>query len=322
MKKNTTKILMAALALFMAIGIATGTTFAWFALNNTVTATGMQVEVKSNTTFLLIGGSDTTTASAVQGQTGADRTTEDLTVLAADADVYPSAPALTAGEAAYLTTASGHKTTAGAAISTEGIQVTSNTTADDYTNWYTANALAVTASTIDTATVKQLATFADYVILKTVYLTVDVGANNAENLTITGKIAPSDIAAPVVDAKAAEGKTYYTYNSTTGVYTKVDSSSFVVGTTDVSAYYSSSKDITAVKVLVATDDGGFTVLDYTNNGTPVDISGSNTAITSTSVRRVDLYIYYDGTEDAVYTNNKANLGNATIDIEFGVTPVN
>ena len=46
MKKNTVKILMAALSLLMALGIATGSTFAWFSLNNRVTVTGMTVSTK------------------------------------------------------------------------------------------------------------------------------------------------------------------------------------------------------------------------------------------------------------------------------------
>ena len=50
MKKNATKILMAALSLIMALGIATGSTFAWFSLNAKVSVTGMQVttQVKNN----------------------------------------------------------------------------------------------------------------------------------------------------------------------------------------------------------------------------------------------------------------------------------
>lgn len=46
MKKNTARILIAVLCLIMAIGIATGSTFAWFSLNNRVTVTGMSVTTK------------------------------------------------------------------------------------------------------------------------------------------------------------------------------------------------------------------------------------------------------------------------------------
>ena len=55
MKKNTSKILMAALALFMAVGIATGSTFAWFSLNTQVSATGMQITAQVPTQLLIKG---------------------------------------------------------------------------------------------------------------------------------------------------------------------------------------------------------------------------------------------------------------------------
>ena len=80
-------------------------------------------------------------------------------------------------------------------------------------------------------------------------------------------------------------------------------------------------DITAVKILVATDDGGFAVLSSANNGSAVDIKGTNTAITDSGIRQVDIYIYYDGDETPVYTNNMANLKGADIELAFDVTPV-
>ena len=78
------------------------------------------------------------------------------------------------------------------------------------------------------------------------------------------------------------------------------------------------KAITGVKILVATDDGGFGILS-TANSTNVDIKGNNTAISGTTVRIVDIYIYYDGNDTSVYTNGAANLSGATIELTFDVT---
>ena len=75
-------------------------------------------------------------------------------------------------------------------------------------------------------------------------------------------------------------------------------------------------DIAACKVLVTTDDGAFVVLNSASGKT--DIKGSNTAITSSTVRVVNIYIYYDGTESVVYTNNANNLKGATIGLSFDV----
>ena len=271
MKKSTTKILVAALALFMAIGIATGSTFAWFSLNTTVTATGMQVVAKSDNTFLLIGTGDNDTAAEIQAIVG-DRTTTALTVSASEAKLYPASPAMTAAEAAYLPASTGKKV-GGDAITTAGVQVTDAATAAAVTNWFTANALAPDAAAIDATTARQLTSFAGYVITKTVYLTVDTGANNANNLSVTATITQK------------------------------------TGGTDISA----------VKILVTTDDGGFATLTSASN--TADIKGTNTAITSSTVRTVNIYIYYDGDETPVYTNNAANLTGADITLTFNVDAV-
>ena len=75
-------------------------------------------------------------------------------------------------------------------------------------------------------------------------------------------------------------------------------------------------DVSAVKVIVCTDDGGFAVLDSSSGKT--NIAGTNTDITSSVARQVDIYIYYDGDETPVYTNNMANLKGADISLLFDV----
>lgn len=54
MKKATTKILLAALSLIMAIGIATGSTFAWFVSNRTVTVGAIDATVTTGTQGLYV----------------------------------------------------------------------------------------------------------------------------------------------------------------------------------------------------------------------------------------------------------------------------
>lgn len=75
-----------------------------------------------------------------------------------------------------------------------------------------------------------------------------------------------------------------------------------------------------VKVLVVTDDAVMTTLTSTQSGSAISIQGSN-AITSTGVRQVDLYIYYDGKDSTVKTSNFANLVGADVSFEFTVEPV-
>lgn len=245
-------------------------TFAWFSMNTQVTATGMKVTAKSDNTYLLIS-STKSSASDIQTE---NATTVALTVSDEQSKVYPCAPALNDPEVGYLTVASGHKTVAGADITTAGVKVENYATAAAVTNWYTATAAASDASTMKEGTAKQLSTFTGYVIEKTVYLTVAKGANPANNLTVT----------PTITQKG------------------------------------SGSDISAAKVLVTTDGDAFTVLSKEQNGTKVDIKGSK-AITDETVLTVKIYIYYDGNDTNVYTNNAAKLTGATIDLAFDVEAV-
>ncbi len=267
MKK--TKILVPAMGMLILSTAASITgTVAWFATNASVNATNMQVIVKTNNTYLLISDTATTAAGIQSGALKA----VDIAMADNESKVFPSAPCANATDTARLTVAEGHKNTAGAAISTAGAIVNSAATAAQYTNWYTAAATAPGSAALDANSVVQLASFDNYVIIKTVYLTVAAGANGAHSLTV---------------------KPTWTQNST--------------GT-----------DLAAVKAIVTTDDGGFAMLS-SDSTAAADISGSDTTITDSVVRTVNIYLYYDGNESVVYTNNMANLLGGKIDLEFGVT---
>ncbi|MBO4734554.1 MAG: hypothetical protein J5662_08760 [Clostridia bacterium] len=264
------KKLIPALCMLLISALLLGTsTYAWFSMNTTVTATGMTITAKSDDTYLLISAT-ATTAAGIQTQNDTD---EDVVAAYTPApELFPSSPALTAAEAGYLTTATG-KTVANAAITTAGVQVDNATKAATVTNWFTAKALDPGAATIDTTTARQLTAFTDYVFVQNFYLTVAAGANPAYQLTVTPEITQ-------------EG----------------------AGT-----------DVDALKFLIVTSDGGYAAISTANNNTPVDIKGSNTALTDTTALTVTLYIYYDGDETEVYTNNIANLTGANIDLTFDVS---
>lgn len=77
MKKATSKIVMAVMALIIALGLATGTTFAWFSMNTSVSVTGMSVTARSDAVNLVI-------SNAVSGSYGAS-----ANAAAASKTVYP-----------------------------------------------------------------------------------------------------------------------------------------------------------------------------------------------------------------------------------------
>jgi hypothetical protein len=80
-------------------------------------------------------------------------------------------------------------------------------------------------------------------------------------------------------------------------------------------------DLTAARMLVVTSDGGFAILNSSQNGTKVDIKGSNTTLTDTTVLTVDVYFYIDGNAEKVYTNNRTNLTGVQMDLTFDVDAV-
>lgn len=73
--KSLQKQLIAAVAMVLVAMIALGSsTYAWFAANNTVTATGMQVTAQSNSTYLLIDTVDNATNKGTSATTKATTT--------------------------------------------------------------------------------------------------------------------------------------------------------------------------------------------------------------------------------------------------------
>ena len=258
------KKLIPALSMLLVSAILLGSsTYAWFSMNTQVSATGMQIQAKSNETFLLINATETTAAGI---QTAA-LTDETVTV---NEEVYPASPALTAAEAAYLTTSG--KDVTGATITTAGVQVDNAAKAATVTDWFTAKALVQSDELIDTTTARQLTAWTDYVVVQSFHLTVAAGAEDANNLTVTPTITQ----------------------------------------------YGAGSDADAVKFLVVTSDGGYAAISTADNGNAVDIKGSNTNLTDSTVLDVTLYIYYDGDESMVYTTNRSALTGATIDLQFDV----
>ena len=290
MKTFTKKIMISIIAVAFAF-IALGTsTFAWFAMNTQVTATGMEVSVKSNNTYLMIGKENT--AANIQD----NDETSTVAITFQNTEVLPSAPALSAAEAAYLPVqtyygngdqipegkqigdvkVAGLKDDNQTAITVAGAQVTDKDSVALVTNWYTAIAATVDAPDMKAGSARQLSSFTGYVLIDTVYLTVAEGANDAHNLKVT----------PTITQKS--------------------------GGTDVSA----------IKVIVATVDK-MVVLDNSDNNTAIDLfdASHNTAIVDDDVLEVKIYVYYDGNADPVFTNNRVNLKGADIELAFTVDPI-
>ena len=239
------KKLIPALCMLLVSAVLVGTsTYAWFSMNDQVTATGLSVTAKTDQHYLIISET-ATTVEALHGLTAKESKTVTLT---ANGDVQPCVPAATVVDA-----------TTAAKVAKWGYAVS-----DDPSN--------VNASATTTALEK----FDGYVVRKTVYMTLVENSVNVNGLTAQVAIAAAN-----------------------------------------------SKTITAAKVLLAVstgDDAAVTAVENgahifgTTNTTAVDLNTG--VITANTLVKVDIYIYLDGTDASIYTNNMTNLDTANITLTF------
>ena len=248
--KALRKELFAAVAMLIVAAIAlSGSTYAWFAANTTVTADNMQVTVTSDTTFLLIGQGHMDVADIQSGK--AITTSASITT----ASIKPSA----------------HRNVTIGTATINDIQTDSV--------WYyryssdPANATA-SMTAIEPLTYTSASALTDgYLLVNEFALTVASGSNAIQNL----KVSECSIT-------------------------------------------STSK--AAVKVVVATDEGS-DEFGATVDGGVTTVAGTNTlaaSITSSAAEYVKVYIYWDGDDDDVYTNNIANLLGTSVVLTFTGTP--
>ena len=255
--KKSLKLIPAIVMLLISAILVSTSTFAWFSMNTTVRATGMQVTAKSNNTFLLIG----TDNDADVIQSGKLQTVP-MTVADSNALVFPSKP-ITGSDAGVISAATMTAATAG-----------------DPTKWYTAYspdpAAATSGGTVWDAHVLSSGNFSEYVIQRTVYLTLADGSDHAHQLTVKLENVANGL--PVSSSGA-------TVND-------------------------------AVRILVVAGNNSCTLSNATQTGNLYDTA--DTTLTDSTVVRVDIYIYYDGSVDSVYTNNIANLSGLKFDLVFDV----
>ena len=159
--------LLAAIAMVLVASIALGSsTYAWFANNNKVDATGMSITAQNNTAALLISA-DKTTADGIQEDGKTSATAKTL-----NANIFPAA----------------HNT------------FTSTTDVSTVGNWYTGSSADPNSSTLATATKTTLTSFDKYVLINTFYVTVAKGSAEMQNLIVDSVTITGDPAGRVVVA--------------------------------------------------------------------------------------------------------------------------
>lgn len=225
MTKLTRKLFVSIMTLVLTVMALGTSTFAWFSMNTTVTATNMTVTAKSNATYLFIGTGEKDTATEIQ----ADQT---VTVVAGQVDAktsedflrYPCAFNNTASVLA-IKDANGDKGSDGTTAWSEG---------DKYSgvaaySWYTATNKNNDAATDEIVNVKTLdfadstnglATEQNYVVKYKLYLTLsaDSEAYASTNYIRVGLTTPAsdDLIGTLVEISESNGtnKTYYDLDKT------------------------------------------------------------------------------------------------------------
>ena len=163
--------LVPALCMLLISAVLLGTsTFAWFSMNTTVTATGMQVTAKTDHTYLLI--SDTNDKDALQTDPTADDRKVDFAMGTASS-LAPSA----------------HET------------LTKGTDAATVGKWYSAQGKTPDKTDMKDDTKTPLTSFDGYVLTKSVYITVTKDSKIATNLKVSATITKNTTATDIAPLK-------------------------------------------------------------------------------------------------------------------------
>ena len=169
--------LIPALCMLLVAAMLMGTsTYAWFSMNKSVSASAMQITAKADTTFLLIGQNNDNTATLIRQ--APDNTTITLANGSSgniSATLYP----------AELVTASTNPSADTAAANwyyAEGT-ASNNYAAKDGTTVKFSEAKR-SAAGADTLTIDDTDTFGERVLKKTVYVCLEEGSEDASNLRV------------------------------------------------------------------------------------------------------------------------------------------
>ena len=312
--KSLKKQLMAAIAMVLVAAVALGSsTYAWFVSNNSVKATTANISAQSNAAFLQIAQA----SDAFDGSTLTTFTPDTATAL------YP---------ATAVADGSTYKFQTGYASSKAAADINS-------------------AGLIDIASAK----LAQYTLLETVYISAQEGSFT--NLTGVGlTVAASNgtasddqieeamrillvnqadktkwqVWAPAAEAYASNyinGKDLYNTAADTGAVpyaTMKTEKTAEYGASGTKTHFPETLTYTEYMALVNTHVDSTSVAAKTGSykvaGT--DILAATVGTPDAGTVQVDMYVFYEGSDHHVYTDNLINLGQAKVTVEFTATQVN
>lgn len=310
--KSLKKQLMAAIAMVLVAAVALGSsTYAWFVSNNTVTATTTNISAQSNSAYLVID-TQTTSTTSTSAATAKERP--------ATTKLYP---AQVVGKLADATAKfeSAYASAAGAATEK-------------------ADTRFVIKHTGETDGSAAAAVAESYAIKNTFY----VGTGTYDGSFTDLKVTAVSVTSKNTDlyTVAAGTETGYADEETTYAYLKgttpASAADFITKAQYNAVATTASELVDAMRVLVVCENNwvvyknGATATDaivkqYNKMGTMTNIDGYKTdEVLAATVEKgtdaqVDVYVFYDGADTNVFSDNLADLKDCGVTITFEATPV-
>ncbi len=242
------KKLIPALCLLLVTAVMMGTsTFAWFSMNDTVSASGMSVKAVNYSGTLIIG-----------------------------TDTEEGAPSVTSLRATYspaVALTGGLKNLSPAAVKSD-VEDLKIETLETKANWYYEIGADIDASA-GTGEAAEIPSFDGYVAKYNLYVCVAAGSAEMTDLTAN------------VTIQADEG---------------------------------AQNVRKATRVIVATSQAGEEFSDNSEKQTGTVTLWDSIKPDDENPVKLVVYVYIDGNDDAVFTNNADNLASTTIQIELKATP--
>lgn len=279
--KATKKIVGAACALVAAVGLAAGSTYAWFSSNGVVNATGLSVDVKTDNSYLVIARSSSDLSAGLTRISLADVGGSDLKLIpSAHIEDATYDPAATTDTEKLITNASAWYTGQGESA-TDGTLVES-----------TKKSLIEDSDSTGDATLK----IGNYVVTSSLYVGV-LGATAVDTVNMNVKIGkPTGAGADTGNAAM----------SVVLLYRVVDKA----GTTNP---VWQCQEITGATT--ATAESPYN-LKVNTTGAVGDTEGTAVDIDSTNYVEVKFMVYFNGNHTSVTTANQLALTGITLDFAF------
>ena len=280
MKKLTRKLFISIMTLVLTVMALGTSTFAWFSMNTTATATGMSVTAKSNATYLLIGDDQTNAAASTKTNAAGGALTDNI------AAVKVAGGLVEEQEGQQVTTNKCYPAFLGDGTTKLG-KTTVNDQEVDFVSvsgtWYSASSSDSDNATVNTVNVKTIdantaATFNKYVLTYNVWLTLSADSEDYNDVLTVSllKVANSD--------------------ASIACAVKIGSETLNLNPTDADFAAASTGDV------IATAD-----------------TTANVQITASTAVLVTIYVYIDGTSANVKsTTTSAINGLASIKFDLNV----